>query len=59
MADDDEATTCGASRYNSRGQRVDEIDLDNRPRIKTVAEMSARDWDEARAALAAFDAGKR
>lgn len=49
----------GASRFNSRGQRVNEIDLDNRPRSKTIAEMTDSDWEQAAAALREFDGGAR
>lgn len=49
----------GASRFNSRGQRVNEINLDDRPHSKTIAEMTDADWEQARAALREFDGGAR
>ena len=59
-------TTCGgsddksgASVFNYRGQRVNEIDLDARRHPQTIAEMTDEDWDAAAAAVRAFDAERR
>lgn len=60
MDDDGEAGfVCGASVFNTRGQRLNEIDLNNRRHAKTIAEMTDDDWLEAEIARRAFDAGQR
>lgn len=45
--------------FNTGGQRLNEIDLDQRRHGKTIDEMSVQDWRSAEAALRAFDAGQR
>ncbi|WP_206784212.1 hypothetical protein [Amycolatopsis sp. MtRt-6] len=47
---------CGASLFNSGGQRLNEIDLANYQSPKTHADMTDADWEQAAAALRAFEA---
>lgn len=46
----------GGSLFNTCGQRLNEIDLDNHEAPKTIADMTPEDWDRAVAALHEFDA---
>ena len=57
----DDGTTFwnGGSQFNTSGQRLNEIDLDT-PRVgRTIDEMTEEDWRQARATLAAVDAGQQ
>ena len=47
---------CGASRFNTRGQRLNEIDLDSYRHPKTSAEMTAEDWEDAAVELRKVEA---
>ena len=47
---------CGGSLFNTGGQRLNEIDLDTYQHPKMFSEMTAEDWEQARAALLAFEA---
>ncbi|MBE8524498.1 hypothetical protein ILP97_44660 [Amycolatopsis sp. H6(2020)] len=62
MADsrgDEGSPATGASVFNARGQRLNEIDLDNRAHPKTHADMTDEDWEQAAAAVREFDGGAR
>lgn len=59
MERDHTSPESGGSVFNSRGQRVNEIDLDNRVHPQTIDEMTLGDWEHAEAALQRFDAGHR
>jgi hypothetical protein len=49
----------GASVFNSRGQRVNEIDLDRPRHGQTIDEMTRDDWRQAEVSLREFDGGAR
>ncbi|MEV6827585.1 hypothetical protein [Amycolatopsis sp. NPDC051102] len=53
--DDRPTFWCGASLFNSGGQRLNEINLDNYQRPKTHADMTDADWEQAAADLRVFD----
>ncbi|WP_103340180.1 hypothetical protein [Amycolatopsis sp. CA-126428] len=53
--DDRPTFWCGASLFNSGGQRLNEIDLDTYRHPTTLAEMTDADWEQAAAALRAFE----
>ncbi|MEA5367848.1 hypothetical protein VA596_50520 [Amycolatopsis sp., V23-08] len=57
--DERETFWSGASVFNTGGQRLNEIDLDEPRHGATIDEMSDEGWCAARAALRSFDAGKR
>lgn len=46
---------CGQSLFNTGGQRLNEIDFENRHRPQTHAEMTDEDWEDAKAALLTFE----
>ena len=46
---------CGASLFNSGGQRLHEIDLDTYRHPTKHADMTDADWEQAAAAVRAFD----
>jgi hypothetical protein len=54
--DDRPTFRCGASLFNSRGQRLNEIDLDTYRHPQKHADMTDADWEQATAALRAFEA---
>jgi hypothetical protein len=54
--DDRPTFWCGASLFNAGGQRLNEIDLGTYQHLKTLAEMSDADWEQAAAAVRAFEA---
>jgi hypothetical protein len=45
--------------FNSRGQRLNEIDPDQRRHGQTIDEMTDDDWRQAAATLREFDARQR
>ncbi|MEV6879775.1 hypothetical protein [Amycolatopsis sp. NPDC051128] len=55
----DRPTFSGASVFNTGGQRLNELDLDSYQAPKSIADMTDDDWEQAAAALRAFDAGQR
>ncbi|MEU4254172.1 hypothetical protein AB0F15_42950 [Amycolatopsis sp. NPDC026612] len=46
---------CGASLFNSGGQRLNEIDLDTYQHPQKHADMTDADWEQAATAVRAFD----
>ncbi|MDS0133698.1 MULTISPECIES: hypothetical protein [unclassified Amycolatopsis] len=53
--DDRPTFRCGASLFNSGGQRLNDINLDTYQPPKTHADMTDADWEQAAAAVRAFD----
>ncbi|MGW5715698.1 hypothetical protein ACWEVP_05995 [Amycolatopsis sp. NPDC003865] len=53
--DDRPTFWCGASLFNSGGQRLNEIDLDTCRHPQKHADMTDADWEQAAAAVRAFD----
>ncbi|MEV7092962.1 hypothetical protein AB0M80_08935 [Amycolatopsis sp. NPDC051045] len=53
--DDRPTFWCGASLFNSGGQRLNELDLDTYKRPKTHADMTDADWEQAATAVRAFE----
>ncbi|WP_410637757.1 hypothetical protein [Amycolatopsis sp. lyj-346] len=53
--DDRPTFWCGASLFNSGGQRLNEIDLDTYRHPKMHVDMTDADWEQAAAALRAFE----
>jgi hypothetical protein len=53
--DDRPTFRCGASLFNSGGQRLNEIDLDTHRHPTKHADMTDADWEQAAAAVRAFD----